>query len=248
VRYIVVTPTYNEAENLPRLAEALAAIDPKPDVLVVDDASPDGTGEIADGIAERDGSFHVLHRTGPRGYAAASRDGLAWALDRDYDYICTMDADLSHDPARLPEMLARAGAGADLVIGSRYIPEGEVVADWSAMRRAVSKGGSSYARTMLGVDVMDCTSGFRCYDRSALEVLPLGSMRSDGYCFLIEILDMVRRADLRIAEVPITYTDRTHGHSKISRSIVFEALWVTTMLGARRVVKPAPAQTRDAKT
>ncbi len=235
MRYIVVVPTYNEAQNLPMLVARLRAVDPAPEVLVVDDASPDGTGRIADGLAELDVAVHVLHRTGKRGYAPASVDGLSWAAEHGYDVVCTMDADLSHDPARLPDMLARLADGADVAIGSRYVEGGRLDVEWGPVRRAVSRTGSRYARTMLGVKVMDCTSGYRCYSRNALAAIPFEAIRSDGYCFLIEVLDHLRRAGCRIDEVPITYVDRQLGSSKISRAIILEALWRTTLLGARRV-------------
>ena len=236
MRYVVVVPTYNESKNLTPLAERLAALDPRPDVLVVDDASPDGTGDLADGIAARDPSFHVLHRTGPRGYAASSVDGLEWALAQGYDLVCSMDADLSHDPASLPGMLEAASGGADLVIGSRYVDGGALEVEWGPIRKAVSRAGSAYARTMLGVRVMDCTSGFRCYTPEALRAVDLRGLRSDGYCFLIEVLDRIRRAGLKVTEVPIRYVDRQMGVSKISRRIVLEALGRTTGLGVRRLV------------
>lgn len=235
MRYAVVVPTYNESKNLPLLAERLSAIVPRPEVLVVDDSSPDGTGDLADGIAARDPAFHVMHRSGPRGYAASSVDGLLWALERDYDLVCSMDADLSHDPSALPEMLATAQKGADLVIGSRYVAGGALEVAWGPVRRAISRMGSAYARMMLGVPVRDCTSGFRCYDPGALRAVELRTVESDGYCFLIEVLDRIRRAGLVVEEVPIRYVDRQLGDSKISRRIIFEALARTTGLGLRRL-------------
>jgi dolichol-phosphate mannosyltransferase len=234
VRYVVVVPTYNERENLPVLAERLAALPDPPHVLVVDDASPDGTGDIADAISVDDSHVHVMHRTGPRGYSAASRDGLRWALDAGYDLICTMDADLSHDPESIPGMVAAAESGADMVIGSRYAEGGALEVEWGPVRRAVSRAGSAYARTMLGVHVRDCTSGFRCYRREALSGFDVGSIASDGYCFLIEVLDRARRSGSAIVEVPIRYVDRRAGASKISRGIVLEALVRTTTLGLKR--------------
>jgi dolichol-phosphate mannosyltransferase len=236
VRHVVVVPTYNESENLPALAERLAAVPEPPDVLIVDDASPDGTGELADALAARSSAFHVMHRSGPRGYSAASRDGLRWALDRGYDLVLTMDADLSHDTDVIPGMVAAADAGADLVIGSRYVDGGALEVEWGPMRRAISRAGSAYARTMLGVTVRDCTSGFRCYRREALAGFDVGSVRSDGYCFLIEVLDRARRAGAVVVEVPIRYVDRRAGASKISRGIVFEALARTTALGVARIL------------
>jgi glycosyltransferase involved in cell wall biosynthesis len=236
-RTIVIVPTYDEAENLPVLAERLLALEPALDVMVVDDASPDGTGAICDGIAAREPRFRVLHRTGPRGYAAASREGLRAALDGGYDLICTMDADLSHDPASVPAVVAAAAAGADLAIGSRYAPGGEIVVDWGPVRRAVSRMGSAYARLMTGAAARDCTSGFRCYRAEALRAVPLETIRSNGYSFLIELLGYLTRSGARVVEVPIRYVDRRAGSSKISRSIVLEALVVTTGLGAKRLFR-----------
>jgi dolichol-phosphate mannosyltransferase len=234
-RAVVMVPTYNEAENLPALAQRLLGLEPALDVLIVDDESPDGTGAIADEIAAREPRFRVLHRTGPRGYAAASREGLRLGLDGGYDLVCTMDADLSHDPADLPRLIAAAET-ADLAIGSRYVEGGELVVDWGPVRRAVSLSGSSYARFMTGAKVRDCTSGFRCYRASALAAVPFEAMRSDGYSFLIEVLSGLARAHSRITEVPIRYVDRRAGASKISRRIVIEALGITTGLGVRRLL------------
>jgi dolichol-phosphate mannosyltransferase len=234
-RIIVVVPTYNEAENLPALADRLLGLDLMLDVLVVDDASPDGTGGIADGIASREPRFRVLHRTGPRGYAAASREGLRRSLDDGYDVVCTMDADLSHDPAELPRLVAAVSEGADLAIGSRYVKGGGLVVDWGPVRRAVSRLGSAYARLMTGAKTRDCTSGFRCYKASALATVPFEEMRSDGYSFLIEMLAALSRRRARVVEVPIHYVDRRAGSSKISRRIVIEAFGITTGLGVSRL-------------
>jgi len=235
-RVLVVVPTYNESENLTGLAERLLALDPPVDVLVVDDASPDGTGDLADRIAADEPRFRVLHRSGPRGYAAASREGLRRALDDGYELACTMDADLSHDPEVVPRLTAAVVAGADLAIGSRYVEGGELLVDWGPLRRAVSVSGSRYARAMTGAGARDCTSGFRCYRSSSLAAVPFEDMRSDGYSFLIEVLAALARAGARVTEVPIKYVDRRAGASKISRRIVFEALFVTTRLGIERLL------------
>lgn len=238
-RITVVVPTYNEAGNVAVLVERLLELEPAVEVLIVDDHSPDGTGDIAAGMAEREPRLRVIDRDGPRGYARASVEGLTQALGLGSDLICTMDADLSHDPARLPALIERAEQGADVVIGSRYVDGGELVVDWGPVRRAVSKTGSAYARLMLGASVRDCTSGFRCYRRAALERVPLQELRSDGYCFLIELLALLLDGGAEVAEVPIAYVDRRHGTSKISRSIVLEALWRTTVLGLRRIGRPS---------
>lgn len=236
VSVAVVVPTYNEVENLPVLVERLLALDPAVDVICVDDASPDGTGEAGDEIALSESRFRIVHRTGRRGYAPASLEGLKLAYDQGYEFVCTMDADLSHEPGALPALVARAQQGADLVVGSRYVPGGAVVAEWSAFRRAVSKSGSAYARAMLGAPVHDCTSGFRCYSRRALALITSDTLRSEGYCFLIEVLHLVLREGLETAEVPIRYVDRTAGRSKISRAIIAEALWRTTVFGVERAL------------
>lgn len=246
VRAVFLTPTYNEAENLPTLATRLLALEPPIDVLCVDDASPDGTGRIADEIAAAEPRFHVLHRTGPRGYARASRDGLAWCLANGYDLVGTLDADLSHDPDVIPQLLAAIAGGADLAVGSRYVPGGELVVDWGRFRQAVSKAGSAWARTMIGTHVRDCTSGYRCYRATALSRLPFATLTSDGYCFLIEVLAEMADTGGCVAEVPIRYVDRRAGASKISRAIIVEAFWRTTALGLSRVFGER-RRTRDAR-
>lgn len=240
MRTAVMLPTYNEAENLPAFVERLFAACPNGDVdlVVVDDASPDGTGEIADRIAAADPRVHVIHRAGPRGYAAASREGLRWCLDRGYDAIGSMDADLSHDPAVVPRLIARITDGADLAIGSRYVDGGSLVVHWGPVRRTVSKAGSAYAHLMIGTGVKDCTSGFRCYRASALAAVSFERITADGYSFLIELLALLADGGARVAEVPISYVDRRAGASKISRTIILEALWRTTALGLRRVFDP----------
>jgi dolichol-phosphate mannosyltransferase len=236
MRTAVMIPTYNEAQNLPRLAERLLALDPPIDVVVVDDASPDGTGRIADEISATNQRFHVVHRAGQRGYAPASKEGLRWCLDHGFDVIGTMDADLSHDPDTLPALIAAVGQGADLAIGSRYVSGGSLEVDWGPVRRAVSQAGSFYARVMIGTTVRDCTSGFRCYLASTLAAIDFDSINADGYCFLIELLAEFSGRDASIVEIPITYVDRCAGASKISRGIIVEALLRTTTLGVRRVL------------
>lgn len=237
MRAVVVVPTYNESENLPLLAERLLAIEPALDVLVVDDSSPDGTGDLADAVAVHEPRFHVMHRPGPRGYSPSCVDGLTWALEQGYELVLTMDADLSHDPDVIPSLIAAADAGADVVIGSRYVEGGGLVADWSPGRFAVSRWGSAYARRMIGSDVRDCTSGFRCYRAPVLARIPLRSIRAEGYAFCIELLAALVSERAVITEAPITYVDRQHGRSKISRAIVLEALWRTTLLGTERLFR-----------
>lgn len=236
-RIVVVVPTFNEAENLRALTASVLASVPGIELLIVDDNSPDGTGVIAGEIAAQEPRFHVIHRTAKRGYAASSREGLAWCLERGYDYAVTMDGDLSHDPARIPTFLEQARLGAKLVIGSRYIDGGAIEAEWGPIRRAVSEQGSRYARAMIGTHVHDCTSGYRCYSSAALRALRLDRLRSEGYAFLIEVLSQLTQAGVTVAEVPITYVDRQHGTSKISRRIIVEALFRTTAIGARRLFR-----------
>ena len=234
-RVIVVVPTYNEADNVRALADRVLASRPSIELMIVDDNSPDGTGDIADEIAAEQPRFRVVHRMHDRGYAPSSREGLTQCRDAGYDFVLTMDGDLSHDPARIPALLARAQAGAGLVVGSRYVPGGAVEADWGPIRRAISQVGSRYARAMIGTKVNDCTSGYRCYSAEALRTLRFEDLHSEGYSFLIEVLSQLVTAGIEIAEEPITYIDRQHGASKISRRIVLEALVETTGLGVRRV-------------
>jgi dolichol-phosphate mannosyltransferase len=233
-RVLVVVPTYNEVENARPLAEKLLALETRADVLYVDDNSPDGTGNVADEIASAEPRFRVIHRTENRGYAPSSKAGLSWGLAHGYDVICTMDGDLSHDPDALPGMLESVSAGAGLVIGSRYTEGGGLRVDWGPVRRGVSELGSAYARLMIGSPVKDCTSGYRCYRAGVVRKIDLTSLHSDGYSFLIEILAAVSKTGAKIVEYPIVYIDRQRGESKISRSIILEALTETTRLGIRR--------------
>jgi len=235
VRLAVVVPTYNEAENLPRLAERLMALSPEIHLLVVDDGSPDGTGDLADGIAANEPRVSVLHRTGKRGYSAASKEGLARCLAEGFELVATMDADLSHDPEVLPLLAATVSNGADVAIGSRYVTGGKLEVDWGPMRRAVSQAGSAYARLMVGTGTRDCTSGFRCYRAATLKRIPFEQFESEGYSFLIELLAWLNDLDATIVELPITYVDRVHGSSKISGHIIREALVRTTALGIGRL-------------
>jgi dolichol-phosphate mannosyltransferase len=221
-RACVVLPTYNERENLPQIVPAILAASPAADVLVVDDNSPDGTGALADALAAHDRRVRVLHRPRKEGLGRAYLAGFAEALRSGYGRIVEMDADFSHDPARLPVLLA---TDADLVLGSRYVAGGGTV-NWGLGRRILSRGGSLYARTILGVPVRDLTGGFKCFRRQALERLDLGSVRSSGYAFQIELTFRAIRRGLKVVEVPITFADRRVGKSKMSRRIVAEALWM----------------------
>jgi dolichol-phosphate mannosyltransferase len=228
---LVVVPTYNEIENLDTLVERLRAALPDDDLLVVDDNSPDGTGRRADEIAAADPRVHVLHRQGKEGLGRAYVAGLGWGVARGYDRLVQMDADLSHEPEAVPSLLAALDGGADLVLGSRYVKGGGTV-NWGLYRRVLSRGGSLYARLILGLPYRDLTGGFKCWRRHVLEDIDLPTIRSDGYSFQIE---MTYRAHLRghkIVEVPITFADRVDGVSKMSKRIVAEAVGMVWRLRA----------------
>jgi dolichol-phosphate mannosyltransferase len=228
---LVIVPTYNERENLPHLAEQLMQ-HPNVRLLIVDDQSPDGTGDVADALACRyPGRVEVMHRSGRRGLGRSYLDGFRKAVGETVDVVCQMDADLSHDPAHLPALIA-AVAEADVVIGSRYIPHG-VIVNWPLRRRLLSRFANLYSRTVMGVSVRDCTSGYRCWRRDALGALPLDRIRSDGYSFLIETLYMAVRRGARVAEVPITFVERRRGESKLSGAIIVESVVTPWRLIAR---------------
>jgi dolichol-phosphate mannosyltransferase len=206
---------------------------PQAHVLVVDDNSPDGTGEIADKLTVGDDRVHVLHRTAKNGLGAAYIAGFGWALSRDYSVIVQMDADGSHPPEALPQMLAASEGGADLVLGSRYVPGGRVV-NWPKHREFLSRGANLYSRIALGVGVHDVTAGYRVYRREVLQELALDGVASQGYCFQIDLTLRTVRAGFGVVEVPITFTEREHGQSKMSGSIVLEALLRVAQWGAVR--------------
>ena len=228
---LVILPTYNERENLPLIVPALLDIEHLR-ILVVDDQSPDGTGELADRLAaESCGRVSVLHRQGPRGLGRSYLDGMRQALKTDADVICQMDADLSHQPAELPSLL-RASDDADLVIGSRYVEGGSIV-NWPLRRALLSRCANRYIRTVTGVSVNDCTGGFRCWRRDALARLPLHRVSSDGYAFLVELLWEAVRARFTVAEVPITFIERRHGASKLNRSVLLESARLPWRLAGR---------------
>ena len=229
MRPLLIVPTYNEVDNVARVAAEFLAPVRGSELLFVDDASPDGTGALIDRICAEDSRVHVLHRAGKLGLGTAYLDGFRWALARDYPLIVEMDADFSHDPRYLPEIVAAAEAGADVVVGSRYIGGGGT-RNWGVGRRLISRAGGRYARTVLGVDVRDMTAGFVCYRREALERLDLAAIKSNGYSFQIEMKYRAHRAGLRIVEVPIVFEDRRVGQSKMSRAIVAEALWMVWKL------------------
>ena len=232
MRPLVIVPTYNERDNLPIVLGRLLAM-PDMRVLVVDDASPDGTGEVADTLAaSSSGRLSVLHRTGLRGLGLSYRDGMRVALRGDATHICQMDADLSHDPADVPRLVAQS-AQADLVIGSRYVPGGRIE-NWPLRRELLSAFANRYVRAITGLKVRDCTSGFRCWRRQALQRLPLDRIGSDGYAFLVELLWEASAGGCRIVEVPITFVERRQGASKMSGRVVIESALVPWRLAARR--------------
>ena len=225
-RVLVVTPTYNERLNIEPVLARLRAAVPHADVLVVDDASPDGTGVVADELAASDPAVHVLHRSVKEGLGAAYVAGFNWGLDRDYDVLVEMDADGSHQPEQLPTLLA-ALQHADLVLGSRWVPGGSV-SDWPFARMALSRGGNTYVRLSLGLGLRDATGGFRAFRRTVLESIDLESVASHGYCFQVDLAWRALRQGATVVEVPIAFVERLHGSSKMSGSIVREALWRVT--------------------
>ena len=234
-RMLVIVPTYNEAESLPPILARIRSAVPFADVLVVDDNSPDGTGQIADGLAARDQQVTVLHREVKDGLGRAYLAGFAIALDRGYDLVAEIDADGSHDPAELAPMAAlAAGAdpGADLVIGSRWVPGGSVQ-NWPWHRRAISRTANRYAALMLRTRIRDITAGFRVFRADALREIHLDDVASAGYCFQIDLAWRVERAGMRVAEHPIRFTERTEGRSKMTIGIVLESLWRVTVWGVK---------------
>ena len=228
-RVLVCIPTYNERDNLPVVVRRVRDAVPDADVLVLDDNSPDGTGEVADQLAAVDPQVNVLHRAGKEGLGAAYLAGFAWGLDRDYDAIVEIDADGSHQPEQLPELLA-ALADADLVIGSRWIAGGSV-RNWPLHRKALSVGGNLYTRVLLGMGVNDATAGYRAYRTSALREMGLADVASQGYCFQVDLTNRAIRSGLRVVEVPITFVEREVGDSKMSKDIMRESLQRITVWG-----------------
>jgi dolichol-phosphate mannosyltransferase len=230
----LLLPTYNESENIAAIVEAVlrALEQAAPDdhrVLIVDDSSPDGTGAIADALATEHAAVEVLHRSEREGLGPAYLAGFAHALAAGAGYVCQMDADFSHDPADVPRLLASVRDGADLALGSRYVAGGGV-ADWGLLRRVVSRAGCYYARVVLGLGVRDLTGGFKCFRREVLEAIELPTVRSHGYCFQIEMTQRALLRGFEVREVPITFHDRRHGHSKMSPWIALEAIVVLPQL------------------
>ena len=225
----VIIPTYNERDNIEIITGRVRSAVPDAQLLVVDDNSPDGTGEIADKLAGEDSHVHVLHRAGKAGLGAAYIAGFRWALERDYGAMVEMDADGSHQPEELPSLL-NALAHADLVLGSRYVPGGSVL-NWARSRELLSRGGNTYTRLMLGLKLKDATGGYRAFRASTLRRIDLDDVDSQGYCFQIDLARRTIRAGLTVTEVPITFVERERGASKMSRAIVVEALWRVTVWG-----------------
>ena len=223
MKTLVLIPTYNEKENIPVLVADLMTI-PDVHVMVLDDQSPDGTGAVAEEMGRRfPGRVQVLHRTGQRGLGVSYLEGFRRAIATDYDFICQMDADLSHDPKYLPAMIATAAAGADLVIGSRYM-NGISVVNWPLRRIILSQFANFYIRTISGLQLRDITTGYRCWRRQALAKIPLERIVSDGYAFLLDVTFMAAHAGLRIEESPIIFIERRQGASKLSGGVLFESL------------------------
>lgn len=231
-RVLIITPTYDERDNLEAFVDGVFAVLPEANVLVVDDASPDGTGELADALAARDPRIEVLHRAGKLGLGSAYVEGFRLGLGRGYDVLFEMDTDLSHDPAYLPDFLEAIAGGADLVIGSRNVPGGGVEG-WGPGRHVLSRGGSLYSRVILGLAVRDLTSGYKAFRRSALEAIDLDSVQSEGYAFQVELTYRAILRGLRVVEVPIVFVDRRVGQSKMSRRIFAEAVLMMPRLRFR---------------
>ena len=232
---LVIIPTYNEALNIERLVAAVLDQGSEFDLLIVDDNSPDGTGRLVEALAAKNGRVHLLRRPGKLGLGTAYLDGFRYGLSKDYRFLCEMDADFSHQPHYLPQLLAHAQQGDDLVIGSRNIAGGHVE-NWSWVRNLISKGGSLYARIMLGMAVHDCTGGFKCFRADALRRIDLDDVQSNGYAFQVEMNYRCHKAGLRIREIPIIFPNRVAGASKMSHRIVLEAALVVLRL---RVAKPS---------
>ncbi|MEV4327864.1 polyprenol monophosphomannose synthase [Microbispora rosea] len=229
-RVLVIVPTYNERENLPLITRRLREALPDVHLLVADDNSPDGTGRIADELAEADDHVHVMHRTSKQGLGAAYIAGFRWGLAEGYDVLVEMDADGSHQPEQLHKLLDAVADGADLAIGSRWVPGGKTV-NWPFSRELLSRGANTYVRLVLGIPVRDATAGFRAYRAATLEKIGLDDVESQGYCFQVDLTLRTVRQGLRVTEMPITFVERTVGSSKMSRKIIFEAFWRVAIWG-----------------
>jgi dolichol-phosphate mannosyltransferase len=228
-RVLVIVPTYNEAKNLPQIVPAILRQDPRIEILVVDDNSPDGTGDLADRMATAKPRVHVLHRLAKEGLGRAYLSGFRWALDQGFEAIFEMDADFSHDPAFLPDFLKALESGADVVLGSRYAT-GVNVINWPISRLLLSLGANLYARVITGLPLTDSTGGFKCFRREVLEAIPLDRVRSNGYAFQIEMSFRAWKKGFHLVEIPIIFHDRVEGQSKMSKRIVREAIWMVWWL------------------
>ncbi len=233
-RALVVIPTYNERENIARIVDAVLGQDPRLEVLIVDDGSPDGTAAIVRGIMEQTPRVHILERPKKLGLGTAYLAGFAWALEQTFDYVFEMDADFSHDPAHLPQFL-RAIQDADLVLGSRYLNGRVSVVNWPISRLLLSYFANVYARGVTGLPVWDSTGGFKCFRRTVLEAIDLTRVHSNGYAFQIEMSFRAWKKRFRIAEIPIVFVDRTEGTSKMSKAIVREAIWMVWWLRLKSI-------------
>ena len=228
-RALVIVPTYNERQNIEKIVESVLAQDPRLEILVVDDGSPDGTGALVDEISARDKRVHALHRPRKMGLGTAYIAGFRWALERGYDLVFEMDADFSHDPNHLPQFLD-ASRDADLVLGSRYRHGKVTVVNWPIARLILSYYANIYARAVTGMPLYDATGGFKCFRREVLEAIDLSDVRSNGYAFQIEMSFRAWRRGFRIVEIPIVFVDRTEGESKMSKKIIREAVWMVWRL------------------
>ena len=231
-KVLVIVPTYNERESLPLIVSGIRNAEPDVHILIADDNSPDGTGEVAEGISSADDLIHVLHRSVKAGLGAAYLDAFAWAKSNGYDVVVEMDADGSHRPQDLTKILD-ALSNNDVVLGSRWIKDGKVV-NWAKGREALSRGGNFYTRMWLGIPIHDATGGFRAYRVSALDVMNIDQVESQGYCFQVDMAWRAVKANLRVTEVPITFVERELGESKMDGSIVKEALWRVTQWGIEK--------------
>jgi dolichol-phosphate mannosyltransferase len=240
---LVVVPTYNEHENLPALAQRLLALPVPVDLLVVDDNSPDGTGKLADELAAKYASIHVLHRTEKNGLGRAYIAGFKWALERGYEFVFELDGDFSHNPDDIP-MFLEAARNADLVLGSRYL-NGIRIVNWPLRRLMLSKSAANYVRIITGMPFTDPTGGYKCFSRRALEAIKLQEINSNGYSFQIEMTHRLWRQGMRVVEVPIVFTERVHGHSKMSGHIIQEALIMVWRLWLQNGMRRRPAGPPD---
>jgi dolichol-phosphate mannosyltransferase len=242
---LVVVPTYNERENLPPLAQRLLGLPVRVDLLVVDDNSPDGTGKIADELSKKHGTIHVLHRNEKSGLGRAYIAGFKWALEHGYEFVFELDGDFSHNPDDIP-MFLEAARGADLVLGSRYI-NGIRVINWPLSRLMLSKGAAKYVKIVTGMPFTDPTGGYKCFRKRALQAIDLEAIRSNGYSFQVEMTHKLWRQGLKVVEVPIVFTERLQGHSKMSGHIISEAFWMVWRLWLQNGMRRKPHKLKSDK-